>query len=87
MARYNKTSQKFASKALHPPPASPLLQMPEPSPPKHASKVIPLVTTPKSIWTRKFDLLYLIYFLIHIPVMFRKPLPSSLPTSFPFPIY
>ena len=29
----------------------------------------------KSIWTRKRDLLYLVFFAIHIPVMFRT-LPS-----------
>jgi len=33
----------------------------------------PTNTPTKPIWNRKRDLLYLIFFLIHITVMFRKP--------------
>lgn len=56
----------------------PSSQMSAASPPKQASKPIPPSAKPTSIWTRKLDLLYIVYFLIHIPVMFRKPLLSSL---------
>jgi len=42
----------------------------------------PTNTPTKPIWNRKRDLLYLIFFLIHITVMFRKP--QSLHPIFPF---
>lgn len=58
---------------INPPTMPP--QSPQPSPPPKRSHATPAVTaaayprTRTPIWTRKRDLLYLIFFLVHIPVI------------------
>jgi hypothetical protein len=43
---------------------------------------------PSTIWTRKLDLLYLIFFIIHIPIMLGAKLPNrSLPSFSPIPSF
>ena len=59
---------------------------PLPTPTSFPPREMALTTNPPtaSIWSRKLDLLYLTFFLIHLPIMFRKPALVRFP-SFPAP--